>query len=150
MLEVIASHIDSNIRELEGSLTRLAAYSTLTQKPMSVALCNEALKDLFVNPVKREVTPQYIMQTVAEYYSITVEDLVCHSRRREITVPRQIAMYLTREMTNLSLPQIGQVFGNRDHTTVLHGCDKIAAGVKEAGGMANVVNDIKNLIAEGK
>jgi len=116
-----------------------------------VALCNEALRDLFSTQARKEVTPQHIMQTVADYYSITVNDLICHSRRREITVPRQIAMYLTREMTNLSLPQIGQVFGNRDHTTVLHGCDKVAAGVKDtASGMASVVGDIKNLIAEGK
>ena len=151
ILETIASHVDSNIRELEGSLTRLVAYSNLTQKPLSISLCNEALRDLFSTQPRREITAQTIMQTVADYYSITVNDLVCHSRRREITVPRQIAMYLTREMTNLSLPQIGQVFGNRDHTTVLHGCDKIAAGIKEAGsGMNHVVGDIKNLIAEGK
>ena len=90
-----------------------------------------ALRDLFTTQTRKEITPQHIMQTVADYYSITVNDLICHSRRREITVPRQIAMYLTREMTNLSLPQIGQVFGNRDHTTVLHGCDKVAAGMKD-------------------
>ena len=151
ILETIASHVDSNIRELEGSLTRLVAYANLTQKPLTVSLCNEALRDLFSTQTRKEITPQAIMQTVADYYTITVNDLICHSRRREITVPRQIAMYLTREMTNLSLPQIGQVFGNRDHTTVLHGCDKVAAGVKEAGsGMANVVNDIRNLISEGK
>ncbi len=151
ILETIASHIDSNIRELEGSLTRLVAYANLTGKPLTVALCNEALRDLFATQTRKEVTPQSIMQTVADYYSITVNDLVCHSRRREITVPRQIAMYLTREMTNLSLPQIGQVFGNRDHTTVLHGCEKIASGVKDATtGMASVVSDLKSLIAEGK
>ena len=151
ILETIASHVDSNIRELEGSLTRLVAYANLTQKPLTVSLCNEALRDLFSTQTRKEITPQAIMQSVADYYTITVNDLICHSRRREITVPRQIAMYLTREMTNLSLPQIGQVFGNRDHTTVLHGCDKVAAGVKEAdSGMANVVNDIRNLISEGK
>ena len=151
VLETIASHIDSNIRELEGSLTRLVAYANLARKEITVALCNEALKDLFSNQHRREITAQTIMQTVADYYSITVNDLVSHSRRREITVPRQIAMYLTRELTNLSLPQIGQVFGNRDHTTVLHGCDKIAAGVKDASsGMAGVVGDIRNLISESK
>ena len=151
ILETIASHIDSNIRELEGSLTRLVAYANLTQKPLSVALCNEALRDLFTTPTRREVTPQSIMQTVADYYAISVNDLICHSRRREITIPRQIAMYLTREMTNLSLPQIGQVFGNRDHTTVLHGCEKVALGLKDTGsGLPSVVSDIRNLIAEGK
>lgn len=151
VLENIAAHIDTNIRELEGSLTRLVAYANLTGKPLTVQLCNEALRDLFVNQTRKEVTPQLIMQTVADYYSITVNDLIRQTRRREITVPRQIAMYLTREMTNLSLPQIGQVFGNRDHTTVLHGCEKIAATIKDsASGMENVINDIKNLISEGK
>ena len=151
ILETIASNIDSNIRELEGSLIRLVAYANLTKKELSPALCNEALRDLFSTTARKEVTAQLIMQTVADYYSITVDDLTCHSRRREITVPRQIAMYLTREMTNLSLPQIGTVFGNRDHTTVLHGCDKVAAGMKDtASGMAGVVGDIKNMIAEGK
>ena len=114
-------------------------------------LCNEALRDLFVNQTRKEVTAQLIMQTVADYYSITVSDLTSTTRRREITVPRQIAMYLTREMTNLSLPQIGQVFGNRDHTTIMHGCEKIAATIKDSSsGMENVVNDIKNLITGGK
>ena len=151
ILETIASHVDTNIRELEGSLTRLVAYANLTQKPLSVALCNEALRDLFKPAARHEVTPQSIMQTVAEYYAISVNDLICHSRRREITVPRQIAMYLTREMTNLSLPQIGQVFGNRDHTTVLHGCEKVAQGLKDpASGMPSVVGDIRTLITEGK
>ena len=151
VLENIAAHIDTNIRELEGSLTRLVAYANLTGKPLTVQLCNEALRDLFVNQTRKEVTAQLIMQTVADYYSITVGDLTSQTRRREITVPRQIAMYLTREMTNLSLPQIGQVFGNRDHTTVLHGCEKIAATIRDsASGMENVVNDIKNLITEGK
>ena len=151
ILETIANHVDSNIRELEGSLTRLVAYASLTKKELSVALCHEALHDLFTPQNRKEITPQAIMQNVADYYSITVNDLISHSRRREITVPRQIAMYLTREMTNLSLPQIGQVFGNRDHTTVLHGCEKVAAGVKDAAsGMQSVVGDIKNLIAEGK
>ncbi len=151
VLENIASHIDSNIRELEGSLTRLVAYANLTSQPLTVKLCNEALRDLFVSQARKEVTPQLIMQTVADYYSITVNDLIRQTRRREITVPRQIAMYLTREMTNLSLPQIGQVFGNRDHTTVLHGCNQVAANIKDEGtGMANVITDIKNLINEGK
>ena len=151
VLENIAMHVDSNIRELEGSLTRLVAYANLTQRPLTMDLVDEALRDLFATQTRKEVTPHLIMQTVADYYSISVADIIRQTRRREITVPRQIAMYLTREMTNLSLPQIGQVFGNRDHTTVLHGCDKVAASVKDtASGMASVVGDIKNLIAEGK
>ena len=151
VLENIATHIDSNIRELEGSLTRLVAYANLSGRPLTVALCNEALRDLFQTTVRREVTPQLIMQTVAEYYSITVNDLIKQSRRREVTGPRQIAMYLTREMTNLSLPQIGQVFGNRDHTTVMHGCDKIAGLIKDGdAGTERAVKDIRGLLTEGK
>ena len=104
--------------------------------------------DLFVTQARKEVTPQLIMQTVADFYSLSVADLTSSTRRREITVPRQIAMYLTREMTNLSLPQIGQVFGNRDHTTILHGCEKIAAMLKDSdSGMERVVGDIRNLIS---
>ena len=148
VLEYIAAHIDTNIRELEGSLTRLVAYANLTQRPMTVQLVGEALRDLFVTQARKEVTPQLIMQTVADFYSLAVADLTSSTRRREITVPRQIAMYLTREMTNLSLPQIGQVFGNRDHTTILHGCEKIAAMLKDAdSGMERVVGDIRNLIS---
>ena len=148
VLEYIAAHIDTNIRELEGSLTRLVAYANLTQRPMTVQLVGEALRDLFVTQARKEVTPQLIMQTVADFYSLSVADLTSSTRRREITVPRQIAMYLTREMTNLSLPQIGQVFGNRDHTTILHGCEKIAAMLKDSdSGMERVVGDIRNLIS---
>ncbi len=150
VFEAIATRVESNIRELEGSLTRLVAYAQLTNRPITVQLCEEALHDIFAKKVRREVTAQVIMQTVANYYSITVDDLIRPTRRREIAVPRQIAMYITREMTNLSLPQIGQVFGNRDHTTVLHGCNQIASAVKDNPSMANVVNDIKEMIVENK
>ena len=87
---------------------------------------------------------------VANYYSITVDDLIRPTRRREIAVPRQIAMYITRDLTNLSLPQIGQVFGNRDHTTVLHGCNQIANAIKNDPSMASVVNDLKEIIVDNK
>ena len=90
------------------------------------------------------------MQTVSDYYSITPEDLISPSRRREITVPRQIAIYLTREMTTMSLPQIGQAFGNRDHSTILHSCSLVSSNMKSSSSMASVVNDIRNLIKEGK
>ncbi len=151
VLTTIADHVDSNIRELEGSLTRLVAYANLTGKPISLTLCNEALRDLFANQTRKEITAQVIMQSVAEYYSITVDDLIRPIRRREIAIPRQIAMYLTRELTNLSLPQIGQVFGNRDHTTVLHGCNQIGTALKrEDREMVNAVKDLKNILADGR
>lgn len=148
--EAIATRVESNIRELEGSLTRLVAYAQLTNRPITVQLCEEALHDIFAKKVRKEVTAQVIMQTVANYYSITVDDLIRPTRRREIAVPRQIAMYITRDLTNLSLPQIGQVFGNRDHTTVLHGCNQIANAIKNDSSMASVVNDLKEIIVDNK
>ena len=148
--EAIATRVESNIRELEGSLTRLVAYAQLTNRPITVQLCEEALHDIFAKKVRKEVTAQVIMQAVANYYSITVDDLIRPTRRREIAVPRQIAMYITRDLTNLSLPQIGQVFGNRDHTTVLHGCNQIANAIKNDSSMASVVNDLKEIIVDNK
>ena len=150
VLNVIATHVDNNIRELEGSLNRLKAYADLIGRPITLELCNEVLQDIFVKPTKREVTAQLIMQVVAEYYSITVDDLVRPTRRREFAVPRQIAMYLTRDLTNMSLPQIGQSFGGRDHSTVLHACNTVAANIKNTPSLSSVVSDIRTLAVEGK
>ena len=150
VLELIAANVDSNIRELEGNLTRLVAYSNLVNQPITMELCQEALRDLFIKPKTRSITPEVIMQTVGDYYGITPEDIISPTRRREITVPRQIAIYLTREMTTMSLPQIGQAFGNRDHSTILHSCNLVSNNIKSSSSMASVVNDIKNLINEGK
>ena len=150
VLELIAANVDSNIRELEGSLTRLTAYASLVGEPITVELCQDALRDIFVKPKARSITAEVIMQTVSSYYGISQADLISATRRREITVPRQIAIYLTREMTPMSLPQIGQAFGNRDHSTILHSCNTVANNIKNNSGMASVVNDIKNLIREGK
>ncbi len=150
VLELIATHVSSNIRELEGSLIRLNAYAQLVNKPVTVEVCQEALREVLVQPKARQITAQVVMQTVSDYYDITVDDLIKQSRRREITVPRQIAMYLTRELTTMSLPQIGQSFGNRDHSTVLHACKQVESNIRETPSIASVVNDIKGLIMEGK
>ena len=150
VLTVIAEHVDNNIRELEGSLNRLKAYADLIGRPITLDLCHEVLQDIFVKPSKREVTAQLIMQVVADYYSISVDDLVQSSRRREFSVPRQIAMYLTRDLTNMSLPQIGQSFGGRDHSTVLHACNTVAANIKKTPSLSNVISDIRTLAVEGK
>ena len=150
VLELIAAHVSSNIRELEGSLIRLNAYAQLVNQPITVELCQEALREVLATPKTRQITAQVVMQTVSDYYGITVDDMIKPTRRREITVPRQIAMYLTREMTNMSLPQIGQVFGNRDHSTVLHACKQVEGSIRETPSMSSVVNDIKGLIMEGK
>ncbi len=150
VMEMIAANVENNIRELEGSLTRLVAYANLVGQPVTAELCQDALRDIFVKPKARSITADVIMQTVSSYYGITVQDLISTTRRREIAVPRQIAIYLTREMTTMSLPQIGQAFGGRDHSTVLHSWNAITSSVKSSSGMASVVNDIKNLIKEGK
>ena len=146
VLQLIAGKIDSNIRELEGCLTRLAAYSNMVGQPITLELSEAALKEIFDRKKNREVTAELIMQTVTEYYGLTMGDLTGASRKREITIPRQIAMYLTREMTGMSLPQIGAVFGGRDHTTVMHSCRTVEASVADNAGMKRKVEDIKQMV----
>ena len=120
----IANRIDTNIRELEGALTRVVAYASLMKQPITSAIAEEALKDLFPTKTK-EVTLEIIQEVVASYFGIQVDDLHAKKRNRSIAYPRQVAMYLCRELTDSSLPAIGQFFGGRDHTTVLHAYEKI-------------------------
>ncbi len=130
VLHFIAKKIKSNIRELEGALIRIAAYSSLTNKEITVDLANEALKDIISSSKPKQITVPYIKDVVAQHYNIKVEDLDSKRRTRSITYPRQIAMYLSRELTDLSLPKIGEEFGGRDHTTVIHAYDKISQDIK--------------------
>ena len=146
VLHLIAGKIDSNIRELEGCLTRLVAYSTLVKEPITIDLCERALQEVFNTVKRKQITAELIMQTVSDYYGLTLDDMTGPTRKREITVPRQIAMYLTREMTGMSLPQIGNVFGGRDHTTVLHSCKTVEANMKANTDIRAVVEDIKTLV----
>ncbi len=150
VLELIASRVDSNIRELEGSLIRLAAYSNLVNKPITPALCEEALREIFVRQAPKQITAEMIIETVSEFYNLKPEDITGSSRRREITVPRQISMYLSREMAGLSLPQIGQAFGGRDHSTVLYSCNLVAENIKKSANMATLVEDFRRMIRDGK
>ncbi len=121
----IAKHIRSNIRELEGALKRVFAYSRFTGNPVSLDLAKEALKDL-IAVQNRQVSIENIQKTVADYYKIKVADMYSKKRTRVLARPRQMAMALTKELTQMSLPDIGEAFGGRDHTTVLHACRKIA------------------------
>ena len=146
VLSLIAVKIDSNVRELEGCLTRLTAYSRVTEKPVTTELCEQALKEIFDQRRHKQVTAELIMQTVSEYYGVTLNDMVGPTRKREITVPRQIAIYLTREMTGMSLPQIGSVFGGRDHTTVMHSCKIVEAALKDSTGTKDIVDQIKRMV----
>lgn len=146
VLQLIASKIDSNIRELEGCLTRLVAYSSLVREPITLDLCERALKEIFDSKRHKQITAELIMNTVCDYYGLTMEDMTGPTRKREITVPRQIAMFLTREMTGMSLPQIGNVFGGRDHTTVLHSCKTVEGNMAANTDVKAVVEDIKTLV----
>jgi chromosomal replication initiator protein len=124
LLEIIARQVQSNIRELEGALTRVLAYSDLSAQALSPSMVEAALSDLL--PRNRGLTVDRIIETVAEHYGLTREKLLSRDRSREVALPRQVAMYLIREETSASLPQIGDELGGRDHTTVMYGCDKIS------------------------
>ena len=142
----IATKAESNIRELEGCLTRVLAYANISHKPLSEEVAAEALRDMI--PVKdpRRITPDLIMAIVAEYFSVSVDDLKSKRRNREITVPRQVAMYLIRELNGASLPRIGLEFGGRDHTTVIHACDKVAEDIQRDASMRSTVEALKKRI----
>lgn len=122
----IAKNIKSNIRELEGALVRVIAYSDLTKEDITYELACEALKDLFQNSSNTELNAGSIKEKVSQIFSIKMEDFSSKKRTRAIAYPRQIAMYLCRELTDMSLPKIGEEFGGRDHTTVIHACEKIS------------------------
>ncbi len=124
VLEAIARQVQSNIRELEGALTRVLAFSDLTGQTLSTEMVITALADLM--PHHRTIEPRQVISVVAATYGVSVEDMTGKGRAREIALPRHIAMYLLRQEVNVSLPQIGQQFGGRDHTTVMHACEKVA------------------------
>lgn len=145
VLTLIASRIDSNIRELEGSLTRVVAYATLTGRPVTCELAEEALRDILAIKDQKRITCELIQQTVADYYNISVQDMRAKRRNREVSVPRQIAMFLTRELTELSLTQIGSAF-SRDHTTVIHACEKIGDDARSSASMANHLEDLRRAV----
>jgi chromosomal replication initiator protein len=126
VIDFVAHRIQSNIRELEGSLNRVVAYANLNRQPPTVELAQTALSDLLGNTRRSHLTPDAIVEAVGQYYDIDLKVLTGKPRARNIAVPRQVAMYLMRQETEASLMEIGHALGGRDHTTVLHGCDKIA------------------------
>lgn len=145
-LSYIAGQIDSNIRELEGALVRVQAYSAIQGKDITTSLAADALKSILPTDKPKALSIYTIQQIVAKFYHITIEDLKGKKRTKGIVVPRQIAMFLSREMTDNSLPKIGSEFGGKDHTTVLHAYDKIAAAVKTDQSMKNDVETIKKTL----
>ena len=146
VLEFIASKIATNIRELEGALIRVTAFASLNRQPVDLSLAEIVLKDLIPADGGPEITGATIMAATAEYYSLTMEDLCGSSRSRVLVTARQIAMYLCRELTDLSLPKIGQMFGGRDHTTVIHADRKIRGLMAERRATYNQVAELTNRI----
>lgn len=137
----IASKIKSNIRELEGSLVRLTALSSLKGEPITLALAQEAIKNI-TEEEERSVTIEVIQKVVADYYSLRVSDLKSKSNSRNIAVPRQVAMYLCKTLTKSSLPEIGREFGGKHHTTVLHSINKINALYEQKGNFHSIINSL--------
>jgi chromosomal replication initiator protein len=142
VLTFIASRISTNIRELEGALTRVVAFSSLTGRPMTVELAQEVLKDVFPQGELPEVSVERIQDAVVERFGISMQELTGDRRSQQIVYPRQVAMYLCRELTDSSLPKIGKKFGGRDHTTVIHATSKIAKLIQEDRSVYNLVQEL--------
>ncbi|MTI93892.1 MAG: chromosomal replication initiator protein DnaA [Firmicutes bacterium] len=143
---LIANKVTTNIRELEGALTRIKAYANMNKKPVTEELAEACLRDLFPDSKDEPVTIEKIQRVVASYYSLNIEDLKAKKRTKAFSHPRQIAMYLSRELTDLSLPKIGDEFGGRDHTTVIHAHEKISSDLKSQRQLGREVEAIKAIL----
>ncbi|MCA9400517.1 MAG: chromosomal replication initiator protein DnaA [Candidatus Omnitrophica bacterium] len=141
VIHFIAEQIKTNIRELEGALIRVAAYSLLEDRPIDLEIAKTILKDMVEN-VTKTISVEMIQKEVAQHFKLKVEDLRSKKRLKTIVHPRQIAMYLSRQLTNMSLPEIGGAFGGKDHTTVLHSCKKIEEEIKENTQLINLIDQL--------
>ncbi|WP_438433604.1 chromosomal replication initiator protein DnaA [Gorillibacterium sp. sgz500922] len=144
----IANQIDTNIRELEGALIRVVAYSSMMNEDVTVALAADALKDIIPSSRPRVITIQDIQQKVGEFYGLRMEDFKARKRTKAVAFPRQVAMYLSRELTDYSLPKIGEAFGGRDHTTVIHAHEKISMSLREDQELARILQNITDKIKQ--
>lgn len=149
ILSNIANKIDSNIRELEGVFNKIVARASLTHSPITIELAENIINE-FKYENEKVISCDFIKETVSKYFSISKDDLSGNKRSNDIAFPRQIAMYLCREIANMSYPQIGDDFGGRDHSTVMHGCKKIEKEVKEKTNTKLIVDSVKNIIINGK
>ena len=144
VIKYIATNIKSNIRELEGALTKIVAFSKLDRsKEISISMAEEALKDIISPGGTKKITPDLIIQVVAEHYNLTTLDILSQRRSKEIVYPRQIAMYLCRNMTEAPLQEIGKAMGGRDHTTIIHGIEKITKDIEKTPTLQNTVDILK-------
>ncbi|MBD8026692.1 chromosomal replication initiator protein DnaA [Ureibacillus sp. Re31] len=148
VMHYIANQIDTNIRELEGALIRVVAYSSLVNKDISTELAAEALKDIIPNSKPRMISILDIQTAVGEHFHIKLEDFSAKRRTKSIAFPRQVAMYLSRELTDFSLPKIGEEFGGRDHTTVIHAHEKIASLLKEDQQLQQDIKQIRSMLGK--
>lgn len=147
VIKYIATNVKSNIRELEGALTKIVALSKLNKQEITISLAEEALKDLISPNESKEVTPELIIQVVADHYGITPLDIASQKRTKEIVFPRQIVMYLCRHMLSTPLQAIGKILGGRDHTTIIHGSDKITAEIAKNESLKNTIEILKKKIS---
>ena len=147
VIKYIATHVKSNIRELEGALTKIVALSKLNKREITTDLAEEALKDLISPGGAREITPELIIQVVSEHFGITPADISSKKRNKEIVYPRQIAMYLCRTMTSTPLQGIGKCLGDRDHTTIIHGAEKITADMEKNESLRNTLEILKKKLS---
>jgi chromosomal replication initiator protein len=148
VLEFVAGRISSNIRELEGALTRVVAFSSLTGRPMTEDLAQDVLKDVFPQGEVQQVTIERIQELVSDRFGLSLDELCSDRRSQNIVYPRQVAMYLSRELTDSSLPKIGKQFGGRDHTTVIHATSKISRMIREDRDVYNLVQELTKRIKQ--
>jgi chromosomal replication initiator protein len=148
VLEFVATRITNSIRELEGALIRVNAFASLNRAPVDLALAEEVLRDFIPDESGPDITTESIMEIVSEYFGVTVDDLRGQSRSRSLVNARQIAMYLCRELTDLSLPRIGAAFGDRDHTTVMHAERKIRQQMAERRSLYIQIAELTNRIKQ--
>ncbi len=149
VIDYIAGRVESNIRELEGTLTRLSAQCQLMGTPITLEFARDSLSQLMATQEARRVTPELIIQEISKQYGVEPEDIISKKRSRDIALPRQIAMYLCRDMTQLSTTNIGKAFGDRDHTTVMHGCDKIQSEMQNNFAFKKRIEELTQLIKNG-
>ncbi len=145
ILSAIATRVDTNIRELEGTLNKLIAKASLTGSPITMAMAQKAIDDI-VAQKQKVISSEYIQDVVGKYFNVDPQDLVGAKRSNDVTFPRQIAMYLCRNVAQMSMPQIGRDFGKRDHSTVMHACDKIEKEIKTNSNTKLIVESVKNLL----
>jgi chromosomal replication initiator protein len=150
LLTFIASRVSTNIRELEGALTRVVAFSSLTGRPLSVDLAQDVLKDVFPQGDSVQISIERIQELVCERFGVTMAELTGDRRSQNIVYPRQVAMYLSRELTDSSLPKIGKEFGGRDHTTVIHATSKIARLIREDRSVYNLVQELTARVRQAR